>query len=136
MKTKRVEEDEGQGAKEQQLVAPAEPLKSPILASKGKSKDDRSIRKGESRVSHKRKHRNHNSGSSSREKWTCNFMVDGCLVDMEDSVMKNKDGHGGLVANAVGKSLLLSKDMKSWQENKSEHLIKNLKRPSVLVSFK
>jgi hypothetical protein len=63
-------------------------------------------------------------------------MVDGRLVDMEDSVMKNKDGHGGLVANAVGKSLLLPKDMKSWQKNKSEHLIKNLKRPSVLVSFK
>jgi hypothetical protein len=56
VKRKRVEEDEGQGAKEQQLVAPAEPLKSPIPASKGKSKDDRSICKGESRVSHKRKH--------------------------------------------------------------------------------
>uniref|UniRef100_A0A2N9F0Y2 Uncharacterized protein n=1 Tax=Fagus sylvatica TaxID=28930 RepID=A0A2N9F0Y2_FAGSY len=98
VKRKRVEEDEGQGAKEQQLVAPAEPLKSPIPASKGKSKDDRSICK--------------------------------------DSVMKNKDGHGGLVANAVGKSLLLPKDMKSWQKNKSEHLIKNLKRPSVLRLLK
>lgn len=136
MKTKRVEEDEGQGAKEQQLVAPAEPLKSPILASKGKSKDDRSIRKGENHVSHKRKHRNHNSRSSSREKWTCDFMVDGRLVDTEDSVMKNKEGHGGLVANAFGKSLLLLKDMKSWQENNSKHLIENLKRHSVLVSFK
>uniref|UniRef100_A0A2N9F160 Uncharacterized protein n=1 Tax=Fagus sylvatica TaxID=28930 RepID=A0A2N9F160_FAGSY len=97
-KRKRGEEDVTQ---EQQLVIPAEPLKSPILASKEKSNTDRATRKGRT-------------------------------VDRDDSIMKNKDDHGGLMANAVGKSLLLPKDMASWQENNSEHLIENLKCHSVL----
>uniref|UniRef100_A0A2N9EH39 Uncharacterized protein n=1 Tax=Fagus sylvatica TaxID=28930 RepID=A0A2N9EH39_FAGSY len=58
--------------------------------------------------------------------------TDGRPVDKEDSVMKNKDGHGGLVADAVGRSLLLLRDMKSWQENSSDHVIANLKRNSIL----
>ena len=56
-------------------------------------------------------------------------------MDRDNSVMKNKDGRGGLMADAVGKSLLLPKDMASWQENNSERLIENLKRHSVLVSL-
>lgn len=55
-------------------------------------------------------------------------MVEGRIVDRDNSVMKNKDSHGGLVADVVGKSLLLPKDMASWQENNSERLIENLKR--------
>ena len=113
-------------------MASTEPLKSPISASKGKSKNDRAIRKGEGQVSYKRKH----WSNGSRELWGCDFVVDGRAVDKEDSVMKNKDGHGGLVANVVGKSLLFLKDMKSWQENSSEHVIENLKRNSVFVSHK
>uniref|UniRef100_A0A2N9H489 Uncharacterized protein n=1 Tax=Fagus sylvatica TaxID=28930 RepID=A0A2N9H489_FAGSY len=35
----------------------------------------------------------------------------GRTVDRDDSVMKNKDGHRGFVADAVGKSLLLPKDI-------------------------
>jgi hypothetical protein len=49
--------------------------------------------------------------------------------------MKNKDSHGGLVTDAVGKSLLLPKDMASRQENNSKCLIENLKLHSVLVSL-
>ena len=130
MKRKRGKEDE-----EQQLVTLVEPLKSPILASKGKSKNDRATRKGENRVSHKRRHINHNFESSSRENWAYDFVVEGRPVDWEDFVMKNKEGHGGLVTNAVGKSLLLPKDMASWQENNSKCLIENLKRHSVLRSL-
>ena len=132
VKRKRGEEDDGEEVGERQLMAPTEPLKSPISASKGKSKNDRAIRKGEGQVSHKQKHRS----SGSRELWGCDFVVDRRAVDKEDSVMKNKDGHGGLVANVVGKSLLFLKDMKSWQENSSEHVIENLKRNSVFVSHK
>jgi hypothetical protein len=132
VKRKKGEEDVTQ---EQQLVTPAEPLKSPILASKEKSNNDRATRKGENRVSHKQKHINHHSESSSREGWACDFMVEGRPVDRDDFIMKNKDGHGGLVANAVGKSLLLPKDMVSWQENNSERLIENLKCHSMLVSL-
>ena len=55
-------------------------------------------------------------------------MVEGRIVDRDNSVMKNKDSHGGLVADVVGKSFLLPKDMASWQENNSECLIENLKR--------
>jgi hypothetical protein len=56
-------------------------------------------------------------------------------VDRDDSVMKNKDGHRGFVADAVGKSLLLPKDIALWQENNSKRLIENLKCHSVLVSL-
>uniref|UniRef100_A0A2N9HDP4 Uncharacterized protein n=1 Tax=Fagus sylvatica TaxID=28930 RepID=A0A2N9HDP4_FAGSY len=125
-------EDEEQETEEQQLVTPVEPLKSPILASKGKSKNDRATRKGENRVSHKRRHINHNFERSSKENWAYDFVVEGRPVDKEDFVMKNKDSHGGLVTDAVGKSLLLPKDMASRQENNSKCLIENLKLHSVL----
>jgi hypothetical protein len=39
------------------------------------------------------------------------------------------------VADAVGKALLLPRDMRIWQEDSSERLIENLKRDLVLVSF-
>jgi hypothetical protein len=39
------------------------------------------------------------------------------------------------VADVVGRALLLPKDMKIWQEKRSEHMVENLKRDSILVSF-
>uniref|UniRef100_A0A2N9IKC7 Uncharacterized protein n=2 Tax=Fagus sylvatica TaxID=28930 RepID=A0A2N9IKC7_FAGSY len=45
VKRKRGEEDDGEEVGEQQLMALTEPLKSPISASKGKSKNDRATRK-------------------------------------------------------------------------------------------
>jgi hypothetical protein len=62
-------------------------------------------------------------------------MVEGRPVDRDDFVMKNTNSHRGLVANTIGKSLLLPKDMVSWQENNFERLIENLKRHSMLVSL-
>uniref|UniRef100_A0A2N9IWI5 Uncharacterized protein n=1 Tax=Fagus sylvatica TaxID=28930 RepID=A0A2N9IWI5_FAGSY len=39
----------------------------------------------------------------------------------------------GVVADVVGRALLLPKDMKIWQEKRSEHMVENLKRDSILV---
>jgi nitric oxide reductase activation protein len=39
------------------------------------------------------------------------------------------------VAEVVGKALLLPEDMKVWQEKRSKHMLENLKRDSILVSF-
>ena len=49
--------------------------------------------------------------------------------------MKSGDVRGGQVADAVGKALLLPEDMKVWQEKRSKHMLENLKRDSILVSF-
>jgi hypothetical protein len=38
------------------------------------------------------------------------------------------------VADAVGKALLLPRDMKVWHEDSSERMLENLKRDSILVS--
>ena len=107
-KRKRVEEDGGEEVGEKLLEAPTEPLKTQTLTTKKKAKDDRVINKVAGHVSHKCKDR-----SSLKDLWGCDFVVDGWYVDEEDSVMKNKNGHGGLVADVVKKALLLSKDMKS-----------------------
>jgi hypothetical protein len=50
-------------------------------------------------------------------------------------VLKSKDVWGGQVVDAVGKAFLFPKDMKVWQEKRSEHMLENLKRDSILVSF-
>ena len=39
------------------------------------------------------------------------------------------------MAEAVGKALLLSEDMKVWQEKRSKHMLENLKRDFILVSL-
>ena len=39
------------------------------------------------------------------------------------------------MADAVGKALLLLRDMKIWQGDSSERMLENLKRDFVLVSF-
>lgn len=80
------------------------------------------------------KHRSHTSRNVLREAWACDFLVEGRLVDKDNSVMKKKNGHGGLVADAIRRSLLLPNDMVSWQDNSSKCLIENLKPHSVLVS--
>jgi hypothetical protein len=56
-------------------------------------------------------------------------------VDEDDSVVKGKEVRGGQVADAIGRALLLPKDMKIWQGNTSENMVENLKRDSILVSF-
>ena len=55
-------------------------------------------------------------------------------MDEANSVLKNKEVRGGQVADAVGRALLFSKDMKVWQEKRSEHMVENLKCDSILVS--
>jgi hypothetical protein len=70
-----------------------------------------------------------------KEPWNCVFLVDGRPVDEGDSVLKSGNVRGGQVADAVGKALLLPQDMKVWQEKRSKHMLKNLKRDSVLVSL-
>ena len=52
-----------------------------------------------------------------------------------DSVIKGNEARGGQVVDAIGKALLLPSDIKVWQEDSSERMLKNLKRDSVLVSF-
>ena len=39
------------------------------------------------------------------------------------------------MADADGKALLFPRDMKIWEGDSSEHILENLKRDSVLVSF-
>ena len=56
------------------------------------------------------------------------------MVDRDNSIMKNKNGHGGQVAHAIGKSLMLLNNIESSQNDCTERLIENLKCHSVLVS--
>ncbi len=56
------------------------------------------------------------------------------MVDRDNSIMKNKYGHDGQVAHAIGKSLMLLNNIDSWQNDCTERLIENLKFHSVLVS--
>jgi hypothetical protein len=127
-KRKRGEEQAGE-AGDQQALSPSEAPKAKA-PKKGKSKNGRALQKAAGHVSHKHKHRN-----DSKEPWSCAFLVEGRPVDEDDSVLKSKDVRGGQVADAVGRALLLPKDMKVWQEKRSEHMLENLKRDSILVSF-
>jgi hypothetical protein len=63
------------------------------------------------------------------------FSVERRPIDEDDSVVKGNEARGGQVADAIGKALLLSRDMKIWQGDSFEHMIENLKRNSVLVNF-
>uniref|UniRef100_A0A2N9FR87 Uncharacterized protein n=1 Tax=Fagus sylvatica TaxID=28930 RepID=A0A2N9FR87_FAGSY len=82
-------------------------------------------------ISHKKKHQN----NEPKIPWNCEFSVEGRLVDEDDSVVKGNEARawGGQVVDAVGKALLLPRDMRIWQEDSSERLIENLKRDSVLA---
>uniref|UniRef100_A0A2N9JA20 Uncharacterized protein n=1 Tax=Fagus sylvatica TaxID=28930 RepID=A0A2N9JA20_FAGSY len=65
--------------------------------------------------------------------WTCEFYVDGRPVNEDDSVWKSKDVRGGQIADAVGRALLLPKDVRAWQGNNTTQMIENLKRDSVVL---
>jgi hypothetical protein len=68
--------------------------------------------------------------------WSCEFYVDGRPVNEEDSVWKSTMMfRGGQIADAVGRALLLPKDVRAWQGNNSAQMVENLKRDSVVVSF-
>ena len=131
-KRKRGEEEDDEVG-EQQELPPTEPLKTKSSSKKGKSKMARALQKAADHVSHKNKHRN----NKPKIPWSCEFSIKGRPVDEDDSVVKgNKaQARGGQVADAVGKALLLPRDMRIWQGDSSERLIENLKHDSVLVSF-
>ena len=115
---------------EQQVLPPTEPSKVKSPSQKGKSKNGRALQKAAGHVSHKSKHR-----SGLKMPWSYEFYTEGQPVDEEDSVLKSKEVRGGQVADAVGRALLLPKDMKIWQGNNFEHMVENLKRDSILVSL-
>ena len=128
-KGKRGEEEVAE-AKGQQALPLSEPSKAKTPSKKGKNKNGRALQKATGHVSHKHKHRN-----DSKEPWKCEFYIKGWPVDEEDLVLKSKEVRGGQVVDAVGRALLLPKDMKIWQEKRSEQMLENLKRDSILVSF-
>jgi hypothetical protein len=98
---------------------------------KGKSKNDRALQKASGQVSQRLTHQD-----DSRQPWSCTFLLENQLVDEGDSVLKSGKGvRGGEVAEVVGKALLFPEDMKVWQEKRSKHMLENLKRDSILVSF-
>jgi hypothetical protein len=98
---------------------------------KGKSKNDRALQKATGQVSQRLMHQD-----DSKQPWSCTFLLENRPVDEGDSVLKSGKGvRGGEVAEAVGKALLLPEDMKVWQEKRSKHMLENLKRDSILVSF-
>ena len=100
---------------------------------RGKAKRARALQKAVGHVSHKKKHRN----NELRIPWSFDFSVEGRPIDEDDSVVKSNEARaqGGQVADAVGKALLLPRDIRIWQGDSSECLIETLKRDSVLVSF-
>ena len=108
-----------------------DPLKTKSSSKKGKSKSVRALQKAAGLIPHKRKHRN----SEPQVQWSYALSVDGRSVNEDDSVIKGCDVRGGQVADADGKALLFPRDMKIWEGDSSEHILENLKRDSVLVSF-
>jgi hypothetical protein len=107
-----------------------EPLKKKSPSKKGKGKSTRALQKAAGQSSQQLQHQN-----NPKEPWSCVFQVDGRAIDKGDSVLKSGSVRGGQVADAVGKALLLPEDMKVWQEKRSKHMLENLKRDSILVSF-
>uniref|UniRef100_A0A2N9HIZ8 Uncharacterized protein n=1 Tax=Fagus sylvatica TaxID=28930 RepID=A0A2N9HIZ8_FAGSY len=96
---------------------------------KGMSKHDRALQKAAGQAPQRHKHQN-----DPKQLWSCHFLLENRAVDERDSVLKSeKDVRGGQVAETVGKALLLPEDMKDWQEKRSKHMPKNLKRDSILL---
>ncbi len=129
MRRRKRGEEKADKAGDQQPLSPSETPKAKA-PKKRKSKNGRARQKVAGHVSHKHKHWN-----DSKEPWSCAFLIDNRPIDKDDSVLKSKDVRGGQVADAVGRALLLPKDMKVWQEKRFEHMLENLKRDSILVSF-
>jgi hypothetical protein len=129
VKKRKKGEEEAEVSEKQQVPINIETTTKPS-SKKGKSKDSRTLQKAVGHVSHKRKHQKEQPAP-----WQCEFYVDGRPVNEDDSVWKSKDVRGGQIADALGSALLLPKDMKNWKGNDSKHMIENLKRDSVVVSF-
>jgi hypothetical protein len=129
VKKRKKGEEEAEVSEKQQVPINIETTTKPS-SKKGKSKDSRTLQKAVGHVSHKRKHQKEQPAP-----WQCEFYVDGRPVNEDDSVWKSKDVRGGQIADALGSALLLPKDMKNWKGNDSKHMIDNLKRDSVVVSF-
>ena len=117
-------------ARDQQALVQTEPSVNKSPSKKGKGKNNRTPREAIGHISHKQKHQKELPAP-----WSCEFYVDGRLVNEDDSVWKSKDVRGGQIADAVGRALLLPKDMRAWQGNDSAQMVENLKRDSVVVSF-
>jgi hypothetical protein len=130
MKKRKTREKEVEEAKAQKAPAQIEPPVTKSPSKKGKGKNSRASQKAIGHDSHKRKHQ-----KDSPAPWTCEFYVDGRPVNEDDSVWKSKDVRGGQIADAVGRALLLPKDVRAWQGNNTTQMIENLKRDSVVVSF-
>uniref|UniRef100_A0A2N9JBB6 Uncharacterized protein n=1 Tax=Fagus sylvatica TaxID=28930 RepID=A0A2N9JBB6_FAGSY len=127
MRRRKRGEEKADKAGDQQPLSPSETPKAKA-PKKRKSKNGRARQKVAGHVSHKHKHWN-----DSKEPWSCAFLIDNRPIDEDDSVLKSKDVRGGQVADAVGRALLLPKDMKVWQEKRFEHMLENLKRDSILA---
>jgi hypothetical protein len=130
MKKRKKGEEGVEGVREQQALVQTEPSVTKSLPKKGKGKNSRTPQKATSHVSHKHKHQKELPPS-----WTCEFYVNDQPVNEDDLVWKSKDVRGGQIADAIGRTLLLPKDMRAWQGSNSTQMIENLKHDSVVVSF-
>jgi hypothetical protein len=130
MKKRKKGEEGVEGAREQQALVQTESSVTKSPSKKGKGKNSRAPQKATGHVSHKRKHQKELPAP-----WSCEFYVNGRPVNEDDSIWKSKDVRGGQIADAIGRALLLPKDMRAWQGNNSAQMIENLKRDSVVVSF-
>ena len=129
---KKIKRGEGQSddASGQKGSSPPQPPKAKV-SKKGKSKNDRALQKAAGQGPQRHKHQN-----DPKQPWSYAFLLENQTVDEGDSALKSgKDVRGGQVAEAVGKALLLPEDMRVWQEKRSKHMLENLKRDSILVSF-
>jgi hypothetical protein len=108
MKRRKKGEEVAEEAGEQRALAPTEPSMTKSPSKKGKDKNSRTPQKATGDVLHKRKHH-----KESLVSWSCEFYVDNRPVNEEDSVWKSKDVRGGQIVDAVGRALLLPKDMRA-----------------------
>ena len=127
-KRRKIGEEEAEEASGLRAFAPTEPSVPKSLSKKGKGKNSRTPQKATGDVSYKRKDQ-----KESPAPWSCEFYMEGRPVNEGDSVWESIDVRGGQIADAVGRALLLPKDVRAWQRNNSAQMVENLKRDSVVV---